>query len=73
MVNATTAELKALGVPFFGMRPELITKDNEDGTTLQENNLQEGSGAHTRSTIRQSELMQLQKRMLELLEDLCKE
>jgi len=61
MIAATEKELKALGVPFFGTKEELIRR-HEGGVREKD----EG-------TIGEEELQGLRKRMLELLEDLCKD
>lgn len=66
MIRATISELKALGVPFFGMKPDMILRANETGTGVAERKTHEGR-------VEESELERLQGRMLELLEDLCKE
>ncbi len=61
MIAATERELKALGVPFFGIKEELIGRD--------------GGGVREKheGRIGEEELQGLRKRMLELLEDLCKD
>ncbi|MCJ1477178.1 hypothetical protein MMC13_005849 [Lambiella insularis] len=65
MVIATKAELQALGIPFFGIRPELVVSDAVDETEERK------SGGPTKLT--QQEVIDLQKRVLGLLEDLCQE
>lgn len=66
MVRATTSELKALGVPFFGMKPDTILRAHETMTGVAQRKSHEGK-------MEERELEKLQARMLELLEDLCKE
>lgn len=61
MIAATERELKVLGVPFFGVGEGLIRRD---GGGVREKD--EGG-------IGEKELQGLRKRMLELLEDLCKD
>jgi hypothetical protein len=73
MVAAMTTELRNLGVPFFGMKSDL-QRTSQDGETSagyepRHDLIQEDSKA----TLGQDELRKLQKRMLELLEDLCKD
>ena len=66
MVRATVSELKALGVPFFGMKSDMIVRADETaiGDVKRKPN---------ENKIEERELEKLQRRMLELLEDLCKE
>jgi len=63
MIAATEKELTALGVPFFGVRGELMRRKvavpNDGG---------EGDGR-----IGEEELKGLKGKMVELLEDLCKD
>jgi len=61
MIAATERELKAMGVPFFGIKEELIRRDGGGVREKQEGRIGE------------EELQGLRKRMLELLEDLCKD
>lgn len=71
MINATMAELQAIGVPFFGLRRELVVQEGKvevdqemDGGVRKENG---------RKRLREEEVLALQRRMVELLEDLCQE
>jgi hypothetical protein len=87
MVAAMTAELKKLGVPFFGVDSRLISSRDEsaqpsrtDGLTSPGSHVSLGNhaspGGNSKSgkkSIDRIELSQLQKRMLELLEDMCEE
>lgn len=66
MIRATVSELKALGVPFFGMNPGMILRGDETANGDVE---RKPNG----NKIEERELERLQRRMLELLEDLCKE
>ena len=78
MANVMGAELKALGVPFFGTRASLVVKSSRSGsektttvgekrpTTPPEVYLQPGQ-------IEEAELVKLQRRMLEYLEDMYKD
>jgi hypothetical protein len=66
MVDTMSAELKRLGVPFYGVRPELIISPEEreaGGTPPPPAN---GVGPK----ITEGELLKLQRRMIEYLEDL---
>ena len=67
MSNAALTELKAMGIPFFGTRHELIEADSETNASSSETNVA-GEGR-----ISAKHLRHLQSRMLELLEDMCKE
>ncbi|KAM5439243.1 hypothetical protein MferCBS31731_004664 [Microsporum ferrugineum] len=68
MSKALHSELKALGVPFFATKQELIQPvSSDDNSKLAEVN---GS---TETCITEEETRQLRLRMLELLQDLCKD
>lgn len=59
-------KLQRLGVPFFGTRPELIRYDGGvDGAADERGDGGEGRG------ITETELLEMQRRMLGILEDLC--
>ena len=66
MSQAMKSELKALGVPFFGTRSNLV-RGNGTGPTP-------GGpvGGGEDGKVGEQELVGLQKRMLGLLEDLCR-
>ncbi|RMJ23005.1 hypothetical protein PHISP_06119 [Aspergillus sp. HF37] len=59
MADALVAELKALGVPFFSISPSIV-RDGQNGPPAE-------------ATLASAELRTLQRRMLELLQDLCRE
>jgi hypothetical protein len=66
MSNFHAAELKRLGVPFFGVSPSLIIA----------NELQQTSAARdplSKALITQEELMALQRKMIQYLEDMYKD
>ncbi|KAM5478925.1 hypothetical protein McanCB56680_006008 [Microsporum canis] len=68
MSKALHSELKALGVPFFATKQELIQPvSSDDNSKLAEVN---GSAE---TCITEEETRQLRLRMLELLQDLCKD
>lgn len=73
MVTAMATELRNLGVPFFGVRSDLlgITQLGETSPGYEARNdvVQRDSKAR----LKQDTLKKLQKRMLELLQDLCKD
>lgn len=73
MVKAMTVELTTLGVPFFGMKSDMVKKRQKleaaGGYDIVDDSLANGP----RGEINEEEIMKLQKRMLELLEDLCKD
>ncbi|KAH7045258.1 hypothetical protein B0J12DRAFT_787190 [Macrophomina phaseolina] len=66
MFNAMSGQLKSLGVPFFGVKPELIANQEEAGAGAN-------SGAGSRAKITPDELLKLQKKMIEYLEDMYKD
>ncbi|KAK7544715.1 uncharacterized protein J3D65DRAFT_599341 [Phyllosticta citribraziliensis] len=65
MFIAMSGHLKSLGVPFFGVRPELIVKD--------ENAEEEKQLLLAKRKITESELVKLQRKMLEYLEAMYKD
>ena len=77
MANVMSAELKALGVPFFGTKASLVVKSPGDG---RDNGMANESKNFSLSSqlqmepgqIEESELIKLQRRMLEYLEDMYK-
>ncbi|CAI7573213.1 unnamed protein product [Penicillium crustosum] len=71
MGDAIIAELRGLGIPFFTLRKELIEDNPSKIEGSQPRNQTESTGTSA-SPIAKSELVNLQQRMLELLEDLCK-
>lgn len=68
MVEEMSARLKAMGIPFFGTKPELIKKKNKDGA----NAITDGSEEHN-GVIEEVRLLELQRKMLVILEDLCQD
>lgn len=68
MIAATERELKGLGVPFFGVRGELGTRGGGAKGRGEGGVKEKDEGG-----IGEEELQGLRKRMLELLEDLCKD
>ena len=72
MVNASTGELKALGVPFFALRKDLISPDNDGNDAHIHDNMEiDGASRSGEQKLRLEELYSLQRRVIELLEDLC--
>ena len=72
MVNAMSAELKRIGVPFFGVQHSLIRRDTE----MAQPRGDDGRGRNVMMAgegIDLKQLTTLQARMLELLEDMCKD
>jgi hypothetical protein len=75
MTDALISELRGLGIPFFKIRTDLV-QDSPTGTGTPGSSvaqIQESDPTRVSSQITKSELVKLQQRMLELLEDLCKE
>ena len=70
MAKAMTVGLSALGIPFFATNRALIRADDEGVEDLPNLEPMEGTDAKTLAPVT---LKELQKRMLELLEDLCRE
>lgn len=67
MVREMGGKLRGLGVPFFGTRGELIIYENSDAAM---NAVEEGREGG-RKMITEKELLEMQRRMLGILEDLC--
>jgi hypothetical protein len=61
MVESQTSSLKVLGVPFFGVRPHLLASEDEDVAVGSD-------GAPGK--IKQSQVLELQRKMLTHLLDL---
>lgn len=71
MADAVIAELRGLGIPFFTLRKDLV-QDTSSSTEGSQPRSQTESTGTVSSPISKSELVKLQQRMLELLEDLCR-
>lgn len=71
MAEALTAELRGLKVPFFTLQPSLIREPSSDVGNISSN--PDGTHPHVSAKLTKTELITLQRRMLELLQDLCKE
>ena len=71
MVKSVTNELAALGIPFFSIERSLISNNrgNGDAPSHSLNSIPAGAGTELDAKT----LKDLEKRMLELLEDLCKD
>ncbi|MCJ1438595.1 hypothetical protein MMC27_007985 [Xylographa pallens] len=69
MVNATRAELQSMGVPSFGIRHELVLRDDDTDNAM----IDEVSTTDRKRKLRSEEVLELQKKVLALLEDLCEE
>ena len=76
MFKDADAQLKLLGIPFFGLSPSSTILDDGGKAAM----VTQESGAHHPAqdlrkpgTLTSKDLLGLQKRMLELLEDLCKD
>ncbi|KAB2575963.1 hypothetical protein DBV05_g5408 [Lasiodiplodia theobromae] len=67
MFNAMSGQLKGLGVPFFGVKPELIAKGDEAAAAVS------GPASGSKTRVTEAELQKLQRRMIEYLEDMYKD
>lgn len=73
MAKALDSELRALGIPFFAVKHTLVKAAASEGDKA----ISESSAIHTKlegsedGTLSREELSALQRRMLELLQDLC--
>ncbi|ORY14753.1 hypothetical protein BCR34DRAFT_598884 [Clohesyomyces aquaticus] len=72
MVTQQTTDLKQLGVPFFGVRPNLILPDDAAPSTADDDvNQKPGSGMNRKIT--KKELLASQRKMLKYLKDMFEE
>ena len=62
MFNAMSGQLKSFCVPFFGVKPELIARGDEPTTA-----------GFSKAKVTETELVKLQRRMIEYLEDMYKD
>ena len=67
MSKSLDSELRGLGIPFFAIRRELVGSANDDQRSSRP------AEGIQKATVSPDELASLQRRMLDLLEDLCKE
>lgn len=65
MAEALILELRGLGIPFFSIKQSSILDRSPEGGQLSQSGNQ--------PTVSRSDLSAFQRRMLELLQDLCKE
>jgi hypothetical protein len=74
MADAMLLELKALDVPFFSIKQSLIiTEDTEKQKQKQEHGFSTTRTPDKQGRLSLDELLAHQQRMLELLQDLCRE
>jgi hypothetical protein len=69
MVTEMTARLRNFGVPFFGTKAELVRLKGKFTNRVDEGVSHAPKDGNR--TIDEAELVELQKRMIALLEDLC--
>ena len=69
METAMTAELKGLGVPFFGTDPDLVVPDGVEGASIQP----VGSQSKWSPIVTETQLLELRRRMVGHLEDLYRD
>lgn len=70
MADALMADLRGMKIPFFVLQKSLIQEQDTSENTSQYLNAE---GDASSSKLTKSDLADLQRRMLGLLEDLCKE
>lgn len=78
MAKALDSELRALGIPFFALKHSLVSSTPPPDKAKTEQPPPPGTENEKmekkeRETVTREELFSLQRRMLELLQDLCKE
>jgi hypothetical protein len=72
MADALMAELRGMKIPFF-MLQKSLTHDSDTAENVFPSDNTDGPGDAVPSKLNKSDLANLQRRMLGLLEDLCKE
>jgi hypothetical protein len=72
MADALIAELRGMKIPFFVIQKSLI-HDSDASENVPQNYNTDGAADARPSRLNNSDLADLQRRMLGLLEDLCKE
>lgn len=70
METDMTAELKGLGVPFFGTQEQLIVADDDDAASLAQTSADRPKWS---PVVTKSQLLKLRRRMIEHLEDLYRD
>ena len=76
MVKEMTGKLRSLGVPFFGTRSELVVlKNRSKESTPVEGKVSDAKREELKAKgkISEMELVELQRKMLAILQDLCEE
>ena len=73
MVDVMSLELKRLGVPFFGVKPDLILPLGTGKPAVRNKPSTQVANVPAPQKITEGELLDLQRRMLEYLEDMYKE
>lgn len=68
MTESQTSSLKVLGVPFFGVKPQLIISDSDDSASAVDASQQPGGTSSQKITKKQ--LLDLQRKMLNHLVEL---
>lgn len=72
MSRALDSELRALGIPFFAIQHKLV-RPRSMAEAADESASPHDNGTERKNIISTEQLAALQRRMLELLEDLCTE
>lgn len=72
MIAATEKALKELGVPFFDIRADLVRRQGELANDRKYDDEAAAANKYD-GNIGEEELLGLKTKMVELLEDLCKE
>lgn len=75
MYNAILSEMRSMGIPFFGTSARFISNTGCQPDSMTESRSSSNSGINDRSPdkITSEELTSLQRRILQVLVDLCKE
>jgi hypothetical protein len=74
MVKEMSAKLKGYGVPFFGIRGELVRREGEVKIGgVERGGKGVGVDGMDDKRVGEAELVELQRRMIGILEDLCRE
>jgi len=71
MFTEFDSKLKRMGVPFFGMNPELVRKVKKEDIEAGRSTTPTHEPEDEKGKIDEEDLKKLQKKMITILEDLC--
>ena len=72
LVGSMSAELKQLGVPFFGVQPDLVITLSRENKVPSDSTFEQRAGL-SRGKVSKSDLLELQRKMIQYLEDMYRD